>query len=207
MASVFSHTVVALAIGKLSIVPSVPRKFWWLSILCSILPDIDVLSFAFGIDYGDVFGHRGLTHSLSFAFALGFVVVWLGFREVRTWSPRWWALMAHFFLVTASHGVLDAMTDGGLGIAFFAPFDNSRYFLPWRPVLVSPIGVAPFFSPYGLDVLISEFVWIWLPVGVSVLIARISGIRFYSLRHMLWVARIGRFRHGASGISRNRMIK
>ena len=84
----------------------------------------------------------------------------------------WWLLIAHFFLVTASHGVLDAMTDGGLGIAFFAPFDNSRYFLPWRPVMVSPIGVAPFFSHYGLDVLISEFVWIWLPVGVSLLTAK-----------------------------------
>jgi hypothetical protein len=85
----------------------------------------------------------------------------------------WWALIAHFFLVTASHGMLDAMTDGGLGVAFFAPFDNGRYFFPWRPMLVSPIGIAPFFSRYGLDVLISEFVWIWIPIGVSVLILRI----------------------------------
>jgi hypothetical protein len=23
------------------------------------------------------------------------------------------------------------MTDGGLGVAFFAPFDNHRYFLSW----------------------------------------------------------------------------
>jgi hypothetical protein len=35
-------------------------------------------------------------------------------------------------------------------------------------VLVSPIGIAPFFSRYGLDVLISEVVWIWIPVGVLV---------------------------------------
>ena len=168
MASVFSHTVVALAVGKLSIGLSMPPKFWWLSILCSILPDIDVLSFVFGIDYGDVFGHRGLTHSLSFAFVLGFVFVRLWFREVQTWTPMWWLLITHFFLVTASHGVLDAMTDGGLGVAFFAPFDNTRYFFPWRPVLVSPIGIVPFFSRYGLDVLISEFVWIWLPVGMVI---------------------------------------
>ncbi len=84
----------------------------------------------------------------------------------------WWLLIAHFILVTASHGMLDAMTDGGLGIAFFAPFDDTRYFFPWRPVLVSPIGIAPFFSRYGLDVLISECVWIWLPVGIIVLIAK-----------------------------------
>lgn len=150
-----------------------PPRFWWLSIFCSILPDIDVLSFAFGIDYGDVFGHRGLTHSLSFAFVLGFVVVRLWFREMRTGMRMWWVLIAYFFLVTASHGVLDAMTDGGLGVAFFAPFDNTRYFFPWRPVMVSPIGIAPFFSRYGLDVLISELVWVGVPVGVIVLVTQI----------------------------------
>ena len=64
------------------------------------------------------------------------------------------------------------MTDGGLGIAFLAPFDNSRYFFPWRPVMVSPIGVAPFFSRYGLNVLLSEFVWIWLPAGMLVLVGK-----------------------------------
>ena len=41
------------------------------------------------------------------------------------------------------------MTDGGLGVAFFAPCDEMRYFLPWRPVMVSPIGVVEFFTHYG----------------------------------------------------------
>src|SRR5215831_7502105 len=48
------------------------------------------------------------------------------------------ALFAYLFLATASHGVLDAMTNGGLGVAFFSPFDTTRYFLPWRPIRVSP---------------------------------------------------------------------
>jgi inner membrane protein len=82
-------------------------------------------------------------------------------------------LIAHFSFVTASHGMLDAMTDGGLGVAFFAPFDNARYFFPWRPILVSPIGIAQFFSGYGLDVLLSEFVWIWVPAGMVWLISQI----------------------------------
>jgi inner membrane protein len=173
MASAFSHAVVALAIGKLSIRRSMPSKVWWLAILCSILPDVDVLSFAFGIDYDDVLGHRGLTHSLIFAFVLAFVVVRFQFREMQAWTHMWWVLIAQFFLVTASHGLLDAMTNGGLGVAFFAPFDNTRYFLPWRPILVSPIGIVPFFSRYGLDVLISEFVWIWLPAGVVLIMVNI----------------------------------
>jgi inner membrane protein len=61
------------------------------------------------------------------------------------------------------HGLLDAMTNGGKGVAFFSPFDMTRCFLPWRPILVSPIGVTRFFSPRGLAVLQGEFFWIWLP--------------------------------------------
>jgi inner membrane protein len=72
------------------------------------------------------------------------------------------SLVAYFFLITASHGVLDALTDGGLGVAFFAPFTARRYFFPWRPIEVSPIGLG-LFSERGAEVFASEFVWVWLP--------------------------------------------
>jgi len=75
----------------------------------------------------------------------------------------------YFFLATASHGLLDALTDGGLGVAFFAPFDNHRYFLPWRPIHVSPIGAGRFFTHRGLEVLQSELLWIWLPAALLAL--------------------------------------
>ena len=58
------------------------------------------------------------------------------------------------------------MTNGGLGVAFFSPFSNRRYFLPWRPLEVSPIGVSAFQSRWGVRVLGSEAKWIWLPLGV-----------------------------------------
>ena len=77
----------------------------------------------------------------------------------------------YFFLATASHGFLDAMTDGGLGIAFFSPFDNQRYFLPWTPIRVSPIGVGRFFTDRDLAVLQSELLWIWLPAVLLALSA------------------------------------
>jgi inner membrane protein len=63
------------------------------------------------------------------------------------------------------------MTDGGLGVAFFSPFDNHRYFLPWTPIRVSPIGLGRFFSPRGLEVLQSELLWIWLPAAVLAIAA------------------------------------
>jgi inner membrane protein len=171
MASAFSHAFVAIAIGKTYTVARVPVRFWVLSALCAVVPDVDVLGFAFGVRYGDMLGHRGLTHSLVFAFVLALVVVALAFRERRVFTRGWWALVAYFFVVAASHGVLDALTDGGLGVAFFAPFSGARYFFPWRPVAVSPIGVAPFFSRRGLEVIESEFVWLWLPACALMLCA------------------------------------
>jgi len=83
-------------------------------------------------------------------------------------------LWLYFFLVTASHGFLDAMTHGGLGVAFFSPFDNTRYFLPWQPLVVSPLSLTRFFSGRGLAVLQSELLWIWIPAGVIALFALVQ---------------------------------
>jgi inner membrane protein len=77
------------------------------------------------------------------------------------------------FLATASHGVLDALTDGGPGIAFVVPFDDTRYFLPWQPIRVSPISLERFLSARGLRVLRSEAIWVWLP---SAIVAGAAGL-------------------------------
>src|SRR6516164_6015242 len=131
---------------------------------CSILPDADVLGFRLGINYEDLLGHRGLSHSLLFAIILSLVVTFLAFPQL---PPRWTRLVlfSYFFVITASHGVLDALTDGGLGVAFFAPFDDTRYFFPFRPIKVSPIGLS-FFSARGLDVIWSEFLWLCIPATI-----------------------------------------
>jgi inner membrane protein len=81
--------------------------------------------------------------------------------------------LLHFFVVIASHGVLDAMTNGGLGVAFFAPFSNERYFFAWRPIEVSPLSIESFLSERGSQVIISEIKWIWIPSGLLVTIAEI----------------------------------
>lgn len=48
----------------------------------------------------------------------------------------------------------------------FSPFDTARYFLPFRPVEVSPINIARFLQGRGLRVMASELLWIWLPALV-----------------------------------------
>jgi len=163
MASWFTHAFLAGALVKTQPSPMQTTRFWVLSVLCSIVPDADVLGFFWGIGYSHPLGHRGFFHSMCFAMGLGFMTVMWGFPQTRAGSKMWWLLVVHFFLVTVSHGVLDAMTNGGLGVAFFAPFDQTRYFFPWRPLVVSPIG-SGFFSLQGLYVLASEILFVWVPI-------------------------------------------
>jgi inner membrane protein len=162
MPTIFSHAIAALALGKVYAGGHSPARFWFLSAFCAVVPDADVIAFSFGLR-GTMFGHRGFSHSLLFALLLALVVVCLAFRRTPAFSKGWWKLVLYFFIVTASHGLLDALTDGGSGVAFFAPFDATRYFFPWRPIEVSPISLDRFFSPRGLEVLKSELVWIWIP--------------------------------------------
>ena len=69
-----------------------------------------------------------------------------------------------------SHGILDGLTNGGEGVAFFAPFDNSRYFFPFTPIEVSPLNLGAFFGERGLQVILNELIWILIPVTVLVII-------------------------------------
>jgi len=140
-----------------------------LSLISSWLPDIDVLGFHFGIAYGDFWGHRGFTHSILFALIWATLVC---FFFKSTARPLVWLIL---FLSTISHGVLDAMTSGGMGIAFFSPLDDSRYFLPWRPIKVSPLSAASFLGESGKRVVLSELKWVVLPCLVLLLSSWILG--------------------------------
>lgn len=162
MASVFSHAVAGVAIGTAFWRPGVPARYWIAGAVLAAAPDLDSIGFRFGIDYGDMLGHRGLTHSILFAAVLAGLVAVLAFPSDAAPVPRG-QLWLYLCLATASHGTLDALTNGGLGVAFFAPFDNTRYFFPFTPIQVSPISVRAFFSEWGARVIKSEVVWIWIP--------------------------------------------
>ena len=177
MASAFTHGFVGLALGRICISRKMPARFWVLSAICAILPDIDGIGHMLGVEYGGLFGHRGIIHSLPFALLVGMAVPTLAFRETGRFSRRWWGLALCFTAVTASHPLLDAMTTGGLGVAFFSPFDPTRYFLPWRFIRVSPIAIVSFFGRRGVEVILNELCVVWLPmlliVGMVVLTRRL----------------------------------
>jgi len=117
----------------------------------SLLPDADVLGFRFGVSYADEWGHRGASHSLAFALVIGLTVGVLAWRTGRPFA-RTFVLAA---LVVASHGLLDALTDGGLGAALAWPLSSARFFMPVTPLPVAPLG-RHLISPYGLRVLAFE---------------------------------------------------
>ena len=160
-----SHAIAALALGAGFYRRDIPRHLWATGAVYAMLPDADVIGFRFGIHYGDLLGHRGLTHSLAFAVLLAAATVAVAYRRgAGGLGPG--GSCAFLALATASHGFLDAFTDGGLGIAFFAPFDPTRYFFPWRPIAVAPIGIAGLFRPEIVHVLASELAWVWCPSGL-----------------------------------------
>lgn len=177
MASAFGHAYAAFAIGSGYAEKIRNGKFLLLGIFCSIIPDADVLAFKFGIPYDSFWGHRGFTHSVVFALLLGTFITMLFYKN--SFKSRKGSHYIFFFtFCTLSHGVLDAMTSGGLGVAFFSPFDNGRYFFPWRPIKVSPIGAGKFFSEWGLRVIKSEMIWIGIPCTLYIVVLKLIRYRF-----------------------------
>ena len=170
MPTIMSHALVGAAITTLVPFEKRPRFVAAVAAGLAMLPDSDVLAYLFGISPPSLWAHRGISHSLLAALVSAVAVSRIAYGSAGE------RLMTCLFLAMASHGALDALTTGGLGVAFFAPFENSRYFFPWRPIVVSPLGLR-FFGERGLRTLRSELRWIWLPtlavVGGAALVRRL----------------------------------
>jgi inner membrane protein len=148
-----------------------PKRFWVLSALLPVLPDIDVIGLFFGFSVEDMLGHRGITHSVWFASMVGVLAVIIFFRNSGLTRKAMISLVAYFFFLTASHGFLDAFNDSNVGVAFWAPFENERYLFPFNPIVPSSVllidssvlSVSLFFEKIYI-LLRSEILWIWVPL-------------------------------------------
>ena len=170
MPSPLSHSTVALALGSLIPNSLLPRKWWLVGVICAVLPDVDIITFRLGIPYQHVMGHRGLTHSVCFAVVLAFAITTLALftAKDRRLTP---ALGLYLCACTLSHGLLDALTNGGYGVAFWAPFSDQRFFFVWQPIHAAPLSVARFASVKGLRVIGTELMWVVLPCLLIMLCA------------------------------------
>jgi inner membrane protein len=156
----------------------------------SVLPDLDVIAFRLHIPYEHPLGHRGFSHSLLFAAFLAPLGASI-FRWPKALVVKpWLMLCVLFFAACASHGVLDALTDAGLGIGFFVPFSDERFFLPWRPILTSPLSIPAFFKGNGEVILLNEFIWVWVPMLLFVASVKlgVATVRFLRTRSNFYAA-------------------
>lgn len=197
MPTVFTHPAIPLAVRAVTGGNVTSRRLILFAAFCSVLPDVDSIGLVLGVPYGSFLGHRGFTHSLAFALLLALGALpfagWLAAR--RSW------VFGCVFLCTASHGLLDALTDDGLGVAFFSPFSHQRFFLPWQPIPASPLGIVRFLSPAGLDVLTAELLFIWLPCLLVALAAR-AARRFPKRSAKAWtILALAVTIAGASGVA------
>lgn len=146
MASTVGHVLTGVAFGTAILPRTTSRRVWIAGVVCAALPDIDAIGRPFG--WGDVAflgGHRGLTHSLLFALILGLLVTLMWFRD-GPWNKAHTRIALYLVVATAAHGVLDAFTSYGPGVAFFFPFSSTRYVSAWRPLQAA-----------------NEIAWVWLP--------------------------------------------
>jgi inner membrane protein len=159
MATIYSHAVVGLGLARLYTGRPMPWAYWGLATVLPIVPDLDVFSTAV---YGGPLGHRGITHSLLFALLAGTIAAAATFRRFRV---HWWSLAALFVAIVASHGLLDAMNQGGEDVPFFWPL--ARRYGNWGPLPVSDIAFElP--DPRHSRAVRAELLWLWLPTAVAV---------------------------------------
>jgi inner membrane protein len=154
------HVAVGLAAARLGRPPMRATAWAALLVVAAGLPDLDVVAFSLGIPYHAPFGHRGALHSFAFAALCGALLA-LSVRSRRLSVARMGLIVG---TVVATHGLLDTMTDGGLGVALLWPFSEARYFAPWRPIPVAPIGRRLFDSD-GLGLMFKEC-FLFLPFFV-----------------------------------------
>jgi inner membrane protein len=172
MATLYTHAAVGLGLSKLLTDRPLPWSFWALAAVLPVMPDLDVFS---NCADGTFCGHRGFTHSLAFAAVLA---VTAALATFRWFNLRFWPLAGVFFAITASHAVLDSLTNGGAGVAVFWPISSER-FGPYGPIHVADLGFGlP--NPWTSRSIRTELVYVWLPMGL--LLALVEGCRRWAKR-------------------------
>ena len=158
--TILTHPAVPLALAWGLGQDVISKRLLAVGVVAAVVPDLDVLAFRLGIPYAADFGHRGFSHSLLLALIVALVGASLARSLHSTFKRSFWFL----FVAMASHGILDAFTNGGLGVALLWPFSVERFFAPFHPIEVAPLGLSRFLSLRGIAVLWSEVLWVWLPL-------------------------------------------
>ena len=96
MPTIFSHAAIGFVAAKVSAEASAPNnRIVAAAMALAALPDADAL-FISVIPYNSPLGHRGLTHSLAFAAAVGLLVAALFLKAGWVTNRSFWSLAILF---------------------------------------------------------------------------------------------------------------
>ncbi len=174
MPTSIGHSLSGIAVSSLFASRPHVLRVVFLCVLCSVFPDFDAVGLRLGVPYQHWLGHRGFSHSILFAVFLALIALLFILNSEKSLKKRALFFTA-FFACVLLHDILDAMTNGGLGVAFFSPFSERRFFLPWRLIEAPPFSPRYLITSRGLAMMRSELVWVMIP---SLCISALSiGIR------------------------------
>ena len=162
MPTIVTHAAVPLCLGLGLGLKVIPPRLLFAGVVLAMLP------------YGNVFGHRGFTHSLLFAFVVPLLCVLIGRRWFKAGLIRCWLFLTVSLL---SHSLLDSVTTGGKGVGWLWPWSDERFFAPWQVIKVAPFALSRYATPYGHQVITSELMWVWLPAVMMM------GVLWWYRRH------------------------
>jgi len=169
MATIFSHPIPVLAVAAACGPKYIPPRLAVAMLIASVLPDIDMIGYALDYHYPSHFAHRGFTHSLIFALAVGLLALATAPHMKTKRVIAFFAVL----LATLSHSFLDALGGGWYGVPLFWPFDEARYNLPWPSFISSCLSCwnpPRLFSTWWADRFIRiELLTVWTPCAIFAL--------------------------------------
>lgn len=173
MASAITHAALpVIVLAAVDLPEGTRRRVTIAAALCAMLPDLDVVTAMFEIRTWEPMGHRGVSHSLLIAALVALFVTTFWFHDLATGKREWRRVALVLFGATASHGLLDALTTGEVGVALFAPLTDARVWSPWKLLPSCPVGMSEYLGPWGLFTLANELFYVLIPVGLVVALVR-----------------------------------
>jgi len=170
MPSLLGHAAAGLAITTAFHGDKLPRRTWALAAFCAMAPDLDWFVSLLDMHRGHVLNHRGAAHSFFAAGLIATAVFLLAFRKEQRRGAVWLCLT----IAAVSHGILDALTSGGVGVALFMPFSETRWACLWQPGKVAPLPLGREHTWHFLHSLWTELFWIGFPALVLAAWSRLA---------------------------------
>lgn len=170
MPSLLGHAAAGLAITAAFHGDKLPRRTWALAACCAMAPDLDWFVSLLNMHRGHVLNHRGAAHSLFAALVIAAAAYYLCLRKDQRRGAVWLCLT----IAALSHGLLDALTAGGVGVALFMPFSETRWACVWQPGKVAPLPLGREHTWSFLYSLWTEALWIGLPALVLTAWSRLA---------------------------------